>query len=419
MASLVLEPPASYSPDSLPAVDYNIWPPEELRPPCHHHHEHSSSSPSPSSGLSLPLPDVVPIIDLHEEDMHLMVQKIASACENWGVFYVVNHGVHESLVARARELGLQLFSLPADFKQKAMPIRNQAGFFEGFGKPLVGKFFKSLMWSEGLTMAGYPTTGIADITDKLCPDEKNGYREALEEYDAALRGLAARLMEAVLAGMGVEDTAQLDRRMLLHVGNDDNNHNDDDDDDITSKTINSSSSSSRLLWRGVVHLNHYPPCPAQPPAEMRMVGIDNNMMSSMSSTTMGLPAHTDSTCLTILHQGSVPGLQIFRHGLWHPLPPLPYHKDSFVIHVGDMLQVLSNGKYKSILHRAVANKTMSRLSLAYLYLPPIEATIAPISEVVSSSEGKKPMYKPLKWLEYYNFRNKNFVGALEHFKTSS
>lgn len=53
------------------------------------------------------------------------------------------------------------------------------------------------------------------------------------------------------------------------------------------------------------------------------------------------------------------------------------------------LQVLSNGKYKAVLHRSLVNKENTRMSWAVFAVPPQEATIGPILELVHEQDPPK------------------------------
>lgn len=65
------------------------------------------------------------------------------------------------------------------------------------------------------------------------------------------------------------------------------------------------------------------------------------------------------------------------------------------------LQVLSNGKYKSIEHRVIANSTVERVSLAFFYNPKDDMTIAPAQKLISVST--LPLYPPMTFREYRSF----------------
>ncbi|XWS69076.1 hypothetical protein CRYUN_Cryun04dG0148500 [Craigia yunnanensis] len=117
--------------------------------------------------------------------------------------------------------------------------------------------------------------------------------------------------------------------------------------------------------------NYYPPCPD-------------------SELTLGLYVHTDLTsALTIVRQSEgVTGLQVIKDGKWVSVESIP---DAFVINLGYQIQVLSNGRYKSVHHRAVTNKTQKRVSVATFYAPSRDSIIGPIQDLID--EQHPPAYR--------------------------
>ncbi|KAL2895351.1 putative 2-oxoglutarate/Fe(II)-dependent dioxygenase [Bienertia sinuspersici] len=55
----------------------------------------------------------------------------------------------------------------------------------------------------------------------------------------------------------------------------------------------------------------------------------------------------------------------------------PHSDDAFVVNIGDILEILSNGIYRSILHRAVVNETKARMSVAAFHNPAFDREIGP------------------------------------------
>ncbi|KAK3206553.1 hypothetical protein Dsin_020599 [Dipteronia sinensis] len=84
-----------------------------------------------------------------------------------------------------------------------------------------------------------------------------------------------------------------------------------------------------------MRMKYYPPCP-QP------------------ELTVGLCPHSDGSSITILLQISeVEDHQIRKDGMWIPVKPLP---NAFIINIGDILEIVSNGTYRNIEHRATPSK---------------------------------------------------------------
>ncbi|KAA8538416.1 hypothetical protein F0562_028038 [Nyssa sinensis] len=93
-----------------------------------------------------------------------------------------------------------------------------------------------------------------------------------------------------------------------------------------------------------------------------------------------LRAHTDAGGVILLFQDDkVKGLQILKDGEWIDVQPLP---NAIVINTGDQIEVLSNGRYKSVWHRVMATPDGTRRSIASFYNPSLNATIAPAPELV-------------------------------------
>ncbi|CAI0418410.1 unnamed protein product [Linum tenue] len=94
----------------------------------------------------------------------------------------------------------------------------------------------------------------------------------------------------------------------------------------------------------------------------------------------------------------VQGLQIKRDGKWIPIDPIP---GAFIVNVGDIIEIMSNGEYKSIEHRAVVNPEKERLSIATFHSPNFSATIGPLSNLLTKDKkGQAPNYKSISHEDY-------------------
>lgn len=90
----------------------------------------------------------------------------------------------------------------------------------------------------------------------------------------------------------------------------------------------------------------------------------------------GLREHTDAGGIILLLQDDqVPGLEFLKDGKWVHIPPS--RNNTIFVNTGDQVEVLSNGRYKSVLHRVMAEKTGSRLSIATFYNPAGDALVSP------------------------------------------
>ncbi|XP_052880556.1 feruloyl CoA ortho-hydroxylase F6H1-1-like [Gossypium arboreum] len=135
---------------------------------------------------------------------------------------------------------------------------------------------------------------------------------------------------------------------------------------------------SLLMGSMRTNLNYYPKCP-------------NPKLS------VGVGRHSDVSTLTILLQDEIGGL--FVRGNegddWIHVPPI---KGSLVINVGDALQIMSNGRYRSVEHRVVANGSNNRISVPIFVNPRPTDMIGPLPELVAN--GEKPIYKQVLYSDY-------------------
>ncbi|CAA7049103.1 unnamed protein product [Microthlaspi erraticum] len=108
--------------------------------------------------------------------------------------------------------------------------------------------------------------------------------------------------------------------------------------------------------------NMYPPCPR----------VDN---------VLGFKPHADGSAFTfLLPDKNAEGLQFLKDGKWYKAPTL---QDTFLILVGDMTEIMSNGIYKSVIHRVVTNKEKERISVATFCNADADKEIQPIDGPVS------------------------------------
>ncbi|CAK9174657.1 unnamed protein product [Ilex paraguariensis] len=302
-----------------------------------------------------------PIIDLSDPNA---LKLVGYACKTWGVFQVIKHDIPLSLLNDIESAGRTLFSLPIQQKLKA--ARSPDGV-SGYGVARISSFFPKHMWSEGFTIVGSPL----EHASLLWPQDYSKFCDVIEEYEKEMKKLAGRLMWLMLESLGIakEDVKWADPK-----------------GDIKGEGATAAA----------LQLNFYPACP------------DPNRA-------MGLAAHTDSTLLTILHQNNTSGLQVLREGIgWVTVPPI---HGALVVNIGDLLHILTNGLYPSVLHRAVVNRTQQRLSIAYLFGPPCSVQISPLSKLVD--HGHPPLYRPVTWNEYLGTKAKHFDKALSSVRLCS
>ncbi|CAN1235826.1 Flavonol synthase/flavanone 3-hydroxylase [Linum perenne] len=193
-----------------------------------------------------------------------------------------------------------------------------------------------------------PTDLIARLQDvgrqffELPLEEKE---EVNEEYVKKLHGLVNKLYECLSLGLGLEAG-----EVKEALGGDD------------------------LVY--LMKINYYPPCPRPDLA-------------------LGVVAHTDMSSLTLLVPNDVQGLQASRDGQWYDVRYIP---NAIVVHIGDQMEIVSNGFYKGVLHRTTVNKDKTRMSWPVFLEPPTDHAVGPHRKLVGDNNPAK--YKTKKYGEY-------------------
>ncbi|XP_010532404.1 PREDICTED: gibberellin 20 oxidase 5-like [Tarenaya hassleriana] len=311
---------------------------------------------------------IVPIIDLQgffsgdSATRERMAAEVRVACEEVGVFQVVNHGLESGLPEAALEITNRFFGLPMDVKTKAARV---PGDFQGYTAAHAERF-SNLLWSETLsfrfTDVG-PTPVVEDFMRSKLGQDFEEIGKLYQRYCESMKRLAQELMELMGASLGIEDEKYY-RRFVA---------------DST----------------GIFRVNYYPPC-KQP------------------DRTLGTGPHTDPAALILLLQDGVSGLEYFTRGQWRTLRPYP---GAYVINVGDVFMALSNGKYKSCLHRAVLNKDKVRKSLVFSCCPKDDKLIVPPPDLKFDEETSRK-YPDFTWSDYQKFlvsRNRSEGTSLDSF----
>ncbi|GLJ36466.1 hypothetical protein SUGI_0732310 [Cryptomeria japonica] len=293
----------------------------------------------PSVSLSLTYRDnSIPVIDmsiLHENTKEL--EKLASAAQELGFFQVINHGIPGSLMGRMRSVAKGFFQLPMEEKLKYEMKNNQ-----GYGQAFVVSEEQSLDWADMMYLYTLP---VESRVLNQWPKTAN-FRETLHEYALETQILAKKLLTVLAEGLGINPDCFVE---------------------------------SFGEFSGSVRTNHYPPCPRP-------------------DLVLGLSAHSDGAGITILLQDdecSWEALQVHKGEEWIPVPSIP---DALVINIGDLLEILSNGRYKSIEHRVVTSKSKGRTSIATFYSLNKEKEVGPLLELI---DGNHPcLYRKIKVSDY-------------------
>jgi len=277
----------------------------------------------------------LPIIDIRalvagNPERRSVAEQIGAACRSCGFFYIVGHGVDEALQACLERLSREFFAQDEARKQAISMARGGRawrGYFPLGGELTSGQpdrkeglyFGTELGDDHPLVRARTPMHGR-----NLFPDSIPGFRATVLDYIAAMTQLGHTLMAGIALSLGLEETYFSDR--------------------YTANPL--------VLFR----IFNYPPVPA-------------------AASTWSVGEHTDYGVLTILKQDDRGGLQVKSHSRWIDAPPLA---GSFVCNIGDMLDRMTGGRYRSTPHRVRNESARDRLSFPFFFDPNFNAEVRPI-----------------------------------------
>lgn len=277
---------------------------------------------------SLPVIDVAPLAGDGIKKQQTAAQ-IDAACRQSGFFYIVGHGVNADLQRDLQALAREFFARPTAEKMRIEMSRGGKawrGYFRVGDELTSGRpdqkeglyFGKELASDHPLVQADAPLHG-----PNLFPDAPIGLRTVVLEFMSALTELGQRLMGGIALGLGLPESYFADHGTR---------------DPLT-------------LFR----IFNYPP-----PASPKLWGVGE---------------HTDYGLLTILLQDDAGGLEVKSKSGWVPAPPLP---GTFVCNLGDMLDRMTRGVYRSTPHRVRNVSGRDRLSFPFFFDPNFFADVRPI-----------------------------------------
>ncbi|MEO6626877.1 MAG: 2-oxoglutarate and iron-dependent oxygenase domain-containing protein [Burkholderiaceae bacterium] len=283
----------------------------------------------------LPVIDVRALVSASaaEADKQAVARQIDAAARAFGFFYVSGHGVDEELIQRLVRLARAFFAQD-DATKLRIPMSAGGRAWRGFF-PLGGELTSNRPdWKEGLYLgseleADHPRVraGVILHGANLWP-AMEGFRETVLAYLDALERLGHALMEGIALGLG------LPRSYFAQHGT------------------------------------------ADPLLLLRLFNYPSRHVPEGSLAQWGVGQHTDYGLLTMLWQDDVGGLQVQTDDDWIEAPPVV---GTFVCNVGDMLDRMTGGRYRSVPHRVRINASgRDRLSVPLFFDPDFDTRIAPV-----------------------------------------
>lgn len=271
-----------------------------------------------------------------ERERNATMEKIKDACENWGFFELVNHSIPVEMLDTVERMTKEHYSKCMEQKFKEMVASK--------GLESAESEMNDVDWESTFFLRHRPVSNISEI-----PDLDDEYRKVMKEFAGEIEKLAEQLLDLLCENLGLEKGYL---KKVFH-----GNHG---------PTFGTK-------------VSNYPPCPKP-------------------DLIKGLRAHTDAGGIILLFQDDkVSGLQLLKDGQWVDVPPM---KHSIVINLGDQLEVITNGKYKSVVHRVIAQTDGNRMSIASFYNPGSDAVIYPAPALVEKNKEKCPAYPKFVFEDY-------------------
>ncbi|KAI9000118.1 2OG-Fe-II oxygenase [Hyaloraphidium curvatum] len=331
----------------------------------------ADSSLHAAAFTEIPVLDLGPARSPNIEDRKALARRLRDVAMNVGFLQISNTGVPECVVQAAFDQAHRFFDMPEDFKM-LLDI-NKSANFKGY-TPLLGEntnpenrgdLHEAFDFGAEAVAGAGGGPGLAAGNNWPPRDALPGFREAVNEYFSEMMKLGKVLFRLFALALDL---------------------NEDFFDDKTTKV----GSIARLL--------HYPP----------QTGVIDDRV-------IGIGAHTDYECFTILRQDEVPALQVLNQdGKWVDAPPTP---GCFVLNIGDSLARWSNDLFLSTVHRAINRSGARRFSIPCFVGVDYDVMLDVLPTCVSKDRPAK--YSPILAGDYVKARLEATYGPPDRHKDDS
>lgn len=284
-------------------------------------------------------------------------EAVRKACTEVGFFYATNHGMPQEVIDDTFAAAHRFFDLPKDAKQAISVEKSDA--MRGY-TPLLGENTdpdNNGDLHEGFDLAlDLPlddpdvAAGVFGYAPNQWPEGLDGFRDALMTYHSEARTFGTRIFEAFALALELD-------------------------------------------------VNFFADAITKPMAHMRVLHYPDQTAAS-GDKQIGIGAHSDYECFTILCTDDVPALQVLNSaGTWVQAPPIP---GAFIVNVGDLMARWTNNYFQSTVHRAINTSGKRRYSIPFFF----GVNSKEVVEVLPSCQSPEnpPKYKPITAGDYIRSR---------------
>ncbi|XP_058115694.1 jasmonate-induced oxygenase 4-like [Magnolia sinica] len=319
--------------------------------PSHPYIRREDERPTDASHPSSPIPavDLELLFSSNGDSQASEMEKLRSALHSWGFFQAIGHGIPSSLIDDVGKITREFFHLSTEERKRY----SKAVYGDGNSIDEIASEGKIIDWCDHLYFLVLPE----DERELSCwPENPSSLREIMNEYTKKIKAVIEVILKAIAKLLDLEE-------------------------DYFIKQFGDKATT-------FARFNYYPRC-------------------SRPDLVLGIKSHSDGSGITILLPDQmVDGLEVLKDGQWVKVHAIPY---ALVVNIGDQMEIMSNGIFKSPVHRAVTNSEKERISLAMFLAAEAEKELGPAEQLIDEDNGRPRLYKKLKVKEYLEVFSRNFT----------
>ena len=323
----------------------------------------------PDAPETIPVLDLAPLLRGDKGAESVLGAALRDAFENVGFYFVINHGIPQSLIDATFDAARRFHAMPLEKKLALRMNKDNVGYMPFKGSTtrhstlnannqpnLVEAYFakRDLAPDHPDQQAGLPFRG-----PNQWPDDLPGFKDTVLAYHAAMENLGLRLLPLYALAL-----------------------------DLPADYFGPAFKAPMFTLR----MSHYP---------RQDVVHDNEF---------GLAPHTDTSFMTMLAQNDVPGLSIrLPNGNWLDAPEMP---GSILVNGGDLLRRWTNERFLATPHRVINRSGQERYAIPFFmdcdYDWPMECL------PTCHDATNPPLHAPITYPEFMTwFRNLNYAKAVK------